>query len=309
MDETNVPKLCLKCGSANHTSSVCKGPVTSFGLIIYTWLKSDARNNSNSIKCGRMYAPVRVACPVHDNVVKYEDVNLASTKDESMENKLVFLLVERKDTVGFLNLIQGAYSDTSPYKERKVKRYLYELTCNERLMLRTAPFVDLWHIAGSNKRDIRKAEKRLARLKVNDLLEENPCQFQEADYLMPKGRLRKNETVRQCAVREFAEETGYSRNHVTLLTNMPSYEEHFVGTDGKNYRNVFFVAQMKEDAHVLVHLGTDPQQSKEVRNVGWFTFPQCKRLIRSYHNEKLGMLSDVVRRIEKGSNSGRDRIP
>ncbi len=287
-------RICLKCGSDGHTSTICKGPVTSFGLIIYT----KCSLKGNGIKCGRMYPTAQVACPIH---IKADPSGNVAGNECGMNvddnDSVMFLLVERKDTVGFLNLVQGAYSDSSPYKERKVRRYIYELTCNEREMLCKAPFADLWRIAGSNKRDMKRAEKRLAQLKIAELLENNPCQFSEADYLMPKGRLRKCETVQQCAIREFAEETGYSRNHVTLLPDMPSYEEQFVGTDGKNYRNVFFVAQIKEDAQVMVRLGTDPQQSKEVRNVGWFTYPQCKRLIRSYHNEKLKMLLDVLQRI------------
>ena len=56
-------------------------------------------------------------------------------------------------------------------------------------------------IAGYNKRDARKAKKRLEKLDVARLLNyENPCQFTEADYLMPKVRLRRGETVQQCAI-------------------------------------------------------------------------------------------------------------
>lgn len=279
-------KICLKCGRDGHASSMCKGPVTSFGLVVYAYC-------NQVIKCGRMYHRDLVECNMHgmEHLDREKDVHCK-------DGDLVFLLVERKDTVGFLNLVQGAYSDTSPYKERKVKRYLYELTCNERKKLCTTPFHELWKIAGSNKRDARKAEKRLEKLNVAKLLNhENPCQFTEADYLMPKGRLRRGETVQQCAIREFAEETGYSRSHVSLLSHIPPYEEHFIGTDGKNYRNVFFVAKMKEDAEVVVRLGSDPQQSKEVRNVGWFTFPQCKQLIRGYHDRKLNILKDVFHKV------------
>ena len=66
--------------------------------------------------------------------------------------------------------------------------------------------------------------------------------------------------------------------------------EQFTGTDGKSYRNVFYVGALKERARIWTYLGDDPGQSKEVRNVGWFSLKECTDLMRDYHQEKKAIL-------------------
>jgi 8-oxo-dGTP pyrophosphatase MutT (NUDIX family) len=227
---------------------------------------------------------------------------------ESKPDELLFLLVERKDTVGFLNLIQGAYSDAEPQKSRKLGRYVSELTCEERYKVANWSFDDLWKIAGTNKKNFAKSRDKFHNLNVTQLLANHRCEYQEADYLMPKGRLKTGETVRQCAIREFAEETGYGRTDVILLS-APPYIELFSGIDGKTYRNVFFLAQLRNNAYIRKELGDDPSQSKEVRNVGWFNLGECRKLIRNYHREKINILVKAHRFIEIYSSKMLQPIP
>ncbi len=274
----NTMKLCIKCGEEGHNNKSCKNPVTSFGLVVYT------KGKPPFLK-GRMYPFTQVACSTHKSNPSFDML-------PSYEGEVLFLLVERKDTVGFLNLIQGSYPDTEPFKSRKIAKYVYELTCEERMKLLTCSFSDLWKIAGSKKKDFEKAEERFKELNISNLLNTRPCFHQEADYLMPKGRLKFGESIKQCAIREFSEETGFKKDCVQLLT-IPPFEEEFTGTDGKIYRNVFFVGLLTDDAKVTVKLGDDPNQSKEVRNIGWFNITECLKLLRDYHQDKMKILSQV----------------
>lgn len=271
-------KLCIKCGTEGHTNRSCKGPVTSFGLIVFTQGRQDFLK-------GRMYPFHRVPCKTHDKI------SIPNQIPSSVE-EVLFLLVERKDTVGFLNIVQGSYPDLEPYKSKKLNKYIYELTCEERQKLVKYSFEDLWKIAGSDKRDLVKAKAKFDILKVEELLKIHACSHQEADYLMPKGRLKFGETTRQCAIREFSEETGYTKSDVEML-NLDPYEEQFTGTDGKSYKNVFFVARLRYGATVSVKLGDDPNQTKEVRNVGWFNVNECSTLIRDYHQDKKNIIVQV----------------
>lgn len=276
-------KLCMKCGSDTHTNRSCKGPVTSFGLIVYT-------NAKPGFEKGRLYPFQQVPCAVHDGMDGYD------MKTGSIEGETLVLLVERKDTVGFLSLVQGSYPDLEPYRSRKIAKYVHELTCEERQKLLSCSFSELWKIAGSEKKDSAKAQRRFEALHIAEILKAIPCCYREADYIMPKGRLKYGETVKQCAVREFAEETGYSKYHVDVL-DIPPFEENFIGTDGKTYRNVFFVARLRTEASILVKLGDDPMQTKEVRNLGWFDVAQCMELMRPYHIEKKKILLGCLDRL------------
>lgn len=276
-------KLCIRCGSPDHTNKECKNPVTSFGLVVY-------KNSKYGSPKGRMYPFIKVPCTMHNDHPVANNIVVDST--DNSNNSLLFFLVERKDTVGFLNLVQGSYSETEPYKSKKILKYLSELTCEERIKLQEMPFIDLWNIAGTKKRDYSKAEKKFTNLNISELLNKYPIHYQECDYIMPKGRLKYNETILDCALREFAEESGYSQSDVKIK-NIPPYEETFVGMDGKLYKNVFFVAELKNNAHLKVRLGEDPNQSKEVRNMGWFSLPDCKKLLRDYHVKKLEILTSI----------------
>lgn len=271
-------KLCIKCGEEGHTNKVCKNPVTSFGIIVYT------KGSSTFLK-GRMYPFTQVPCINHSG-------NAVSAEVPSRNNEILFLLVERKDTVGFLNLVQGAYPDIEPFKSKKIAKYIYELTCEERLKLCTWDFTALWKIAGSKKKDFTKCYDRFVDLNIKDILMKRTCFHQEGDYLMPKGRLKFGESVKQCAIREFSEETGYTKEDIEIL-NVDPFEEKFTGTDGKIYRNVFFVGRLKKDVQVSVKLGEDPNQTKEVRNLGWFNITECLKLLRDYHQDKKNILLQV----------------
>src|ERR1700709_1985977 len=191
-------KLCIKCGNEGHTNRNCKGPVTSFGLIVYTV-------GRKSFSKGRIYPHINTECKYHPLCI----TDKFSSKS-SLDREILFLLVERKDTVGFLNIVQGSYPDAEPYKSKKLHRYLSELTCEERDKLVKWSFKDLWDIAGSDKKDITKAETKFNNLNIEKFISDYSCLYKEADYLMPKGRLKFAETTRQCAMREFSEETGYN---------------------------------------------------------------------------------------------------
>jgi 8-oxo-dGTP pyrophosphatase MutT (NUDIX family) len=282
-------KLCIKCGGEGHTNRSCKEPVTSFGLVVFT-------RGRPGFQKGRIYSHKHTECPYHE-----KDHQVFECR-ESCCGEILFLLVERKDTVGFLNLVQGSYPEMEPYKSKKITRYLSELTCEERNALTRWEFEDLWKIAGSDKKDMTKAMAKFKNLDVNNLISNSTCCYREADYLMPKGRLKFAESTRQCAIREFAEETGYNRNDVHLLS-IPPYIEEFTGTDGKMYRNVFYVAQLRNHARIHTKLGDDPHQSKEVRNLGWFNIDECLELMRDYHQDKKDILTNVHDRIKNHVSS------
>ena len=271
-------KLCLKCGIQGHTNKSCKNEVTSYGVIAFKY-------GDPFFEKGRMYPFHQVQCLNHYTPPLPN--NIQSNSDE-----ILFLLVERKDTIGFLNLIQGNYPDLDIHKNKKLIKYVSELTCEEREKITQFSFDELWNIAGSERRDYIKAKEKWNKLNLIDILSLSACLYQEADYIMPKGRLKYGETVEECAIREFCEETGYIKSDIELTT-IPYYEERFIGTDGKKYKNVFFVAKVKKHSLVTTRLGEDINQMKEVRNIGWFNMDDCKTIMRSYHIEKIKILEHV----------------
>lgn len=271
---------CLKCGSARHDSKICNGPVTSFGLIVFS-------NFTDTV--GRMYPDSHVNCPRHSKKQLYSVHKLLSKLREQKDtvvNPKIFL-VQRKDTISFIKLVQGMYTGSI-----MLKKLIKELTCHERNKLLELSFDELWNVAGSHRKNKLFSERKFRQLReeLSLLFEEVPCQYTEADYVMPKGRLKYNENSVKCALREFSEETGYSQQDIQVLYNSPLFIDDFIGSDGKTYRNVFYIATIKKEAKLLYRLGENAMQSKEVGNMGWFSLTEAMDLIRD--NQKKSILID-----------------
>ena len=275
-------KLCIRCGIEGHTCKVCYGPITSFGLIVYGKRK-------NLVNVGEMYSNT------FNYTCKYEHVQddekycifntLEKNKQYDNQEEYHFLLVERKDTISFIALIQGVYNDSEPERSIQITRHIQNLTCEERYKLENFSWDQLWEIAGSNKNKL-VFEKKFNELNISNFLRNSTCKFTNAMYLMPKGRLKVNESTRDAAIREFSEETGYTKNDITLLDCIP-FVENFTGINGKKYRNVYYIAKIKKNATINVPLHDIQEQSKEVRNVGWFKLNECFHRIRDLCKKRI----------------------
>jgi predicted NUDIX family NTP pyrophosphohydrolase len=273
---------CLKCGMIGHTCKTCSNPVTSFGLIVYTKLES--------INTGRIYKRPIIYPQCTGNHDGRKNYSVYSMLAKKLDNTIKFLLVERKDTIGFINVIQGVYNNSS----NTLTSLITQLTCAERYMVLNESFENLWLIGGSSKKNKIYCQNKLKEHynQISSIIANSKCTFKEAEFLMPKGRLKCGESTQQCAIREFAEETGYSEDSIVLEDGM--FIEDFIGLDNKKYRNVFFVAKIKEFSEIKVPLEHIPMQYKEVGNVGWFTLLESMAVIR---NDKFkNMLLSVVQK-------------
>lgn len=119
---------------------------------------------------------------------------------------------------------------------------------------------------------------------------ENPWGF-------AKGRKQPNESEKDCAFREFEEETTISKDLVQDL-KIPPYEELYTGTDGKTYRTVLYVAYIPYIPEIHVKKTPDNIRktyiSEEVSDIVWCTYNESlsklsleKRLILKNLNRKL----------------------
>ena len=263
-------KLCIKCGTEGHTNRNCREPVTSYGVIVYRRAKEGEPK-------GRLHPFSQMECKRHVNPPNFH-------QKPCKEGELLFYLVERKDTIGFLNIVQGNYDTVS------LQKSISALTCEERWKLQHWSFEELWTCAGTKKKDMQRCKYKFEQTVWAEILDQTQCHFREADYLIPKGRLVYHESAMECALREATEESGYAPGSIELLRLRP-YEETFTGTDSKLYRNVYFIGRLKDDAKVAVNLGEDAAQSKEVQNMAWLNITECLTLIRDYHENQKAILS------------------
>lgn len=188
-----------------------------------------------------------------------------------------------------------------------------QMTNLEKNILKTYEFDELWqHVWGKNAQqslaEQYKNEECASRDKFNmlkngimsrtecytldDIIEESnkfEC-WDEAEWGFPKGRRNSLEKDFDCAVREFCEETGYSKTQLVLLKNILPFEEIFTGSNYKSYKHKYYIMFMSYDNSIS--RSADFQKS-EVGECCWKSYEQCMSSIRNYNLEKKHMLTNI----------------
>jgi 8-oxo-dGTP pyrophosphatase MutT (NUDIX family) len=93
-------------------------------------------------------------------------------------------------------------------------------------------------------------------------------------------------------MRELMEETGIAPDQYRILEEIEPIQEDIKGSNGYNYRNIYYLAE----ARSLIPVFVDPcnnQQSSEVAKIGWYNYERAKYLIRPYHNIRLKILHRI----------------
>ena len=212
-------KICGNCNTRGHIYKHCTGPITSIGIIAFRKCNQDTLD------------------PVFINYLDHK-----VPPDRS--NQMKVLLIQRKDTMGFIDFIRGKYPNDNP--EHYLKTFISEMIPSEINSLLTKDFDTLWdelwadHTSKYYKNDKKDAKEKYLTLNVPELIHSTPSSqwiFQE--FGLPKGRRNLRENFKDCAIREFQEETGYTSNDYTLLDEIGHIEESFIGSNNINYKHIF----------------------------------------------------------------------
>jgi 8-oxo-dGTP pyrophosphatase MutT (NUDIX family) len=119
-------------------------------------------------------------------------------------------------------------------------------------------------------------------------------QWIEPEWGFPKGRRSPHETELACAIREFGEETGISTKDLRIRTSHSPEREEYVGTNRINYRHIYYIADCDTDASVNT---CNRVQTREVGDIGWFSFEEAYLKIRETNPEKRAVLGRIHTRL------------
>lgn len=105
---------------------------------------------------------------------------------------------------------------------------------------------------------------------------------------LPKGKLEEGETIKECAVREVAEEIGLT-NHPKISFNLAdTYHEYEEGGIRFGKTTHWFGMRMES----VPDNGFKPQIEEDIKKIRWVTIPKAKELV-GYEN-----LVDVLNSFE-----------
>jgi 8-oxo-dGTP pyrophosphatase MutT (NUDIX family) len=284
--------FCSNCGYSGHLYKNCTHPITSYGII-------DIRidNTPNEY----------ITDKIKDEIILSDIQGINYTCETDLElfgeykDKIKFLLIRRKHTLGYIEFIRGHY------KIDNIDGIIYlfrQMIDKEIDMIKTLSFNDLWFgLWGPN--NTRENEYKTSYEKFSSLQEGGEefltldfyinnirPQWEVPEWGFPKGRRNFQETDLQCANREFQEESGISKDDYNIIEKIYPVEEVFIGTNGIQYKHVYYTSLSNSEDDISI----DPEnniQIEEIGDIGWFTYYEAVELIRPYHTKRIKILSNI----------------
>jgi 8-oxo-dGTP pyrophosphatase MutT (NUDIX family) len=274
--------ICTNCGLSGHHFRNCVGPITSYGIIAF-----------------------RIANPSWNQAqyLSRDDCTMNGLDDSSLE----FLLIQRRDSIGFVELIRAKYKLTDL---SYIKQQISGTTTEERNALRTKSFDELWDYLWGNsstftdncqyKQEYQQAKVKFETLQsgveiygktyslytILDTINET---WDTPEWGFPKGRRNVFETDYQCAIREFEEETGITSSQYRVFENIDPIRETFFGNNKIHYCHVYYLAWIPSNIRINV-LDNKASMSREIGDIGWYSIEASLNRIRSTNLEKREIL-------------------
>lgn len=250
--------ICNNCGKQGHMFHQCKLPITSYGIIVF-------RFSTEGIK---------------------------------------YLMIRRKDSFGYIDFIRGKYSANNL---AQLNTLIDEMSVEEKQRILTTSFDLLWNeMWGESdiqyKNEEYSSKKKFESIKegllindklvtLKDIVESSQTNWIETEWEFPKGRRNQKEKDLECALREFEEETGISKNDIRIIENVLPFEEMFIGSNHKSYKHKYFLAFMEKTDDTDFNLNN--YQKTEVSKLEWKTLYNCLEVIRPYNLEKKQLIQNI----------------
>ena len=128
---------------------------------------------------------------------------------------------------------------------------------------------------------------------LRDIVASSETSYVGTEWEFPKGRRNPGETNRECAIREFSEETGYDTTDYAYITNLAPLDEAYMGENRVRYKHIYYVGS-------LLNLGKQPtvdidkeSQVTEIKDIRWLNRREALNIIRDYHHTRKAVITQL----------------
>lgn len=217
-------------------------------------------------------------------------------KVDHTDKKIRYLMIQRKDSLSFMEFIRGKYNiDDILY----IRQLVSAMTLNEKNLLLKRQFDDIWNYVWNqgNSTNIKhtteyiESKYKFEYLNNNNILANiinNVVHVvdQEQEWGFPKGRRKLKETEIDCAIREFCEETRLTTCDIQIIDNILPFEEIFFGTNNVLYKHTYYIAKIIDNDIPIAVDQSCIEQVREVRALNWFCYDEVLQHIKLYNIER-----------------------
>lgn len=170
------------------------------------------------------------------------------------KNKIKFCIYNRRDTYAYYDYLLGFY-DPRMYNinvSDRLSLLASLMTPEEKERIKNHTFDELWDDLFVNKyiypfiERKEEAREKFERTKESVLKIKSGESVKGTGWGFPKGKQNKNELPKDCAFREFEEETGFTKYECEMWDIGPICET-FVGYDWRTYESYYFIAETKKE--------------------------------------------------------------
>jgi 8-oxo-dGTP pyrophosphatase MutT (NUDIX family) len=230
------------------------------------------------------------------------------------DEKFEYLLIQRKHSIAYIDFIRGKYNIK---KKSQMNMLFQSMTKTEKEKIRDEDFNKIWSevwIKSSNNNtyfqtEYKNAKKKFEEIRNNGINTINiPLLLKinnndnKLSWGFPKGRRQINETDINCAKREFQEETNYSyaSSDYTILEDLKTIEEEFIGSNGIAYKYVYYVSRSKNKKPAYIN-SYNLSQISEIGNIIWVSYLDAREKLKD-NRRRLSILDKLQKKLEKKYN-------
>tara|TARA_B100000035_G_C21030112_1_gene567979 strand:- start:2050 stop:2961 length:912 start_codon:yes stop_codon:yes gene_type:complete len=296
MEDKFSSAYCCNCGKRGHSYKACVEPIISIGVILF--------RTCNSV-------PKKIL-----DWSKIRTGDKPELDDKSSIDDLEFLLIRRKDSLGYVEFLRGRYALSDIEFIRSI---FEEMTQQEKIQINTMDFeslwCSLWMLKSSEKRrkeSFRKeyitSKNKFNKIKkgyfvggefinLENLLDSLKNNWRETEWGFPKGRRNVRESDIDCASRELMEETGIDKDDYFIYRNIKPYEEIFLGSNNVIYKHIYFLGRYTSDKPITLDI-TNRVQASEIGAIQWMNLNILESKIRYYNEKRIKIVKHVINNIK-----------
>ena len=261
---------CNNCGIKGHVYKDCKNPILSCGIILF--------------------------------------------KKEKEKYKL--LMINRKDSLCYIDFIRGKYRlNNVSY----IQILIDKMTIDEKRRLIEEEYDTLWKRlwlidaidkcklkkdykeGKQNFEDLKKGyylKKKEKKITLTYLINRSKTKYNETEWEFPNGRRNKHETNRNCAIREFNEETNYKPSEYKLIQNIIPFSEEFNGENKVHYKYIYYIGYLLDYEKSCQIDPLNIEQKQEINNILWLSKEEALLKLRDYHHSRYKLINDIYRLVD-----------